>query len=73
MYINFVKSYAVKSYALSSRLYVLGFSNVCCNFGASISNQGLAFMISNHAFAEDAVFADEVGISLRYKTATANS
>jgi hypothetical protein len=30
-------------------------------------------MISNHAFAEDAVFADEVGISLRYKTATAQA
>ena len=30
-------------------------------------------MISNHAFAEDAVFADEVGISLTYKTATAQA
>jgi hypothetical protein len=30
-------------------------------------------MISNHAFAEDAVFADEVGIILRYKTATAQA
>jgi hypothetical protein len=43
------------------------------HFGAAILNQGFMFMISNHAFAEDAVFAYGVGISLRYKKATAQA